>query len=389
MLIGIDASRAAYAQRTGTENYSLFLIRALLEQDEQNSYRLYFCQPPAQDLFALRPNVQIRVMPFARLWTHLRLSWEMVTAPPDVLFVPAHVLPLWHPRRSLVTVHDLGYLHYPEAHTPWARQYLQWSTAFNVRAATHVIADSEATKSDLIEHCQALAERIHVVYPGYAPIFVPVQDNARLNSLRERYAIHAPYFVHVGTLQPRKNLVRLLEAFAVVVQGGRDVHLVITGKKGWRYEPLFARVQQLRLEDRVHFTGYLPQEDLPALITGARAFVLPSLAFRATLPICARLSWLWSASRVFGVTILWLPPKRPSIANCWSAWQSALAPCANFRQTTPEPRRSGNPAAAARRRERPSRARGLSRFFPACGELSRAAQSTSLRKTTFSPTMPR
>ena len=285
MLIGIDASRAAYAQRTGTENYSLFLIRALLEQDEQNSYRLYFSQPPAQDLFTLRPNAQMRVMPFPRLWTHLRLSWEMLTAPPDVLFVPAHVLPLWHPRRCLVTVHDLGYLHYPESHTPWARRYLQWSTSFNVRAATHVIADSEATQRDLIEHCQAQAERINVIYPGYDPSFRPVRDETRLNSLFERYAIRAPYFVHVGTLQPRKNLVRLLESFADVVQGDQNVHLVIVGKKGWLYEPLFARVQQLRLEERVHFTGYLPQEDLPALITSARAFVLPSLCEGFGFPV--------------------------------------------------------------------------------------------------------
>jgi glycosyltransferase involved in cell wall biosynthesis len=277
MLIGIDASRTVAAERTGTENYSLFLIRALLEQDEQNSYRLYFSQPPAPDLFTLRPNVQMRVMPFPRLWTHLRLSWEMLTAPPDVLFVPAHVLPLWRPRRSLVTVHDLGYFHYPEAHTPWARRYLQWSTSFNVRAAKHIIADSEATQRDLIQHCQAQPEQIRVIYPGYDPSFKPVRDEARLKALCQRYAIRTPYLMHVGTLQPRKNLVRLLEALAVLVQGGQDVHLVFTGKKGWLYEPLFAQVRQLRLEERAHFTDYLPQEDLPVLLTGAQAFVLPSL----------------------------------------------------------------------------------------------------------------
>jgi glycosyltransferase involved in cell wall biosynthesis len=277
MLFGIDASRAAYAQRTGTENYSLFLIRALLEQDQQNSYRLYFSQPPGEGLFAPRPSLQMRVIPFPRLWTHLRLSWEMLTAPPDVLFVPAHVLSLWHPRRCLVTVHDLGYLHYPEAHTTWAQRYLQWSTAFNVRVAAQVIADSEATKRDLIQYCQAQPERIHVIYPGYDPTLRPAHDKARLDSVCGRYGIHTPYFVHVGTLQPRKNLVRLLEAFVAVVQEGQDVHLVLAGKKGWLYEPLFARVRDLRLEDRVHFTDYLPQDDLPVLLTGARAFVLPSL----------------------------------------------------------------------------------------------------------------
>jgi len=277
MLIGIDASRAAYPQRTGTENYSLFLIRSLLELDRENPYRLYFSIPPAPDLFPVATNVQIRAMPFPRLWTHIRLSWEMATRPPDVLFVPAHVLPLVHPRRSVVTVHDLGYLHYPQAHTPWARWYLQWSTSHNARTAAHIIADSQATKRDLIQHCQVASAKISVVYPGYDPSFAAPHEGGRLAAVQERYPIPGTYIIYVGTLHPRKNLAGLLDAFAAVVKQGHDLHLVIAGKKGWLYEPLFAQVHQLALEERVHFTGYVPQKDLPALISGARVFVLPSL----------------------------------------------------------------------------------------------------------------
>ncbi len=277
MLIGIDASRAAYAQRTGTENYSLFLIRALLELDQENHYRLYFSYPPAANLFPAETNVQLRTIPFPRLWTHIRLSWEMISRSPDVLFVPAHVLPLLHPRRSVVTVHDLGYLHYPQAHTRWARWYLQWSTSYNVRAAAHIIADSEVTQRDLIERCQARADKVTVVYPGYDPHFAPVRDAARLAAVQKRYGIPGAYILYVGTLQPRKNLGRLLDAYATLISQGRDVHLVIAGKKGWLHEPLFAQVRQLGLEGWVHFTGYVPQEDLPALISAARVFVLPSL----------------------------------------------------------------------------------------------------------------
>jgi glycosyltransferase involved in cell wall biosynthesis len=285
MLIGIDASRAAYPQRTGTENYSLFLIRALLKLDRENPYRLYFNQPPAPDLFAAAPNVEIRTMPFLRLWTHMRLSWEMATHAPDVLFIPAHVLPVVHPRRSVVTVHDLGYLYYPQAHTRWARWYLQWSTVHNARTAAHVIADSEVTKRDLIEHCRAASDKVTVVYPGYDPTFAPVRDHARLAAVRERYQIPGTYVIYVGTLQPRKNLTRLLDAVAVLVKQGRSVHLVIAGKRGWLYKPLFAHVHQLGLEECVHFIGYVPQEDLPALISAARAFVLPSLYEGFGLPI--------------------------------------------------------------------------------------------------------
>lgn len=277
MLIGIDASRTVAAERTGTENYSLFLIRALLQLDRENRYHLYFNRPPAADFFPTVEQVEMRMMPFPRLWTHLRLSWEMATRPPDVLFVPAHVLPLVHPRRSVVTVHDLGYLYYPQAHTRWARTYLKWSTTYNARSAAQVIADSQATQRDLIQHCGAPPEKVTVIYPGRDPTFAPVHDVVRLAAVRERYGIVAPYVIYVGTLQPRKNLTGLLDAFANLVGQGRDLHLAIVGKKGWLYEPLFARVRELGLEQRVHFPGYVPQPDLPALLSGAQLFALPSL----------------------------------------------------------------------------------------------------------------
>jgi glycosyltransferase involved in cell wall biosynthesis len=277
MLVGIDASRAVATERTGTENYSLFLIRALLQLDRENGYRLYFNQPPAPDLLAPAESATMRVIPFPRLWTHVRLSWEMATHPPDVLFVPAHVLPLVHPRRCVVTVHDLGYLYYPQAHTRWARMYLRWSTAYNARSASHIIADSEATRRDLIQRCGAAPDKVTVIYPGWDSTFSPVHDVARLAAVGERYGIGTPYVIYVGTLQPRKNLMRLLDAFSNLVAEERDLQLVIVGKKGWLYEPLFARVRELGLEQRVLFTGYAPQADLPALLSGARAFVLPSL----------------------------------------------------------------------------------------------------------------
>src|SRR5438045_1153741 len=147
MHIGIDASRATVARRTGTEHYARRLIQALLAIGGSRRFTLYFRDPPPAGLF---PDAQQRVIPFPRLWTHLRLSWELMARPrPDVLFVPAHVLPLAHPLPSVVTVHDLGYRHFPGAHPARQRLYLDWSTRFSARAATHVLADSAATKRDL------------------------------------------------------------------------------------------------------------------------------------------------------------------------------------------------------------------------------------------------
>jgi len=285
MLIGIDASRAVAPERTGTENYSLFLTRALLQQDPHNEYRLYFNAPPPPGLFPSGARVELRPIPFPRLWTHLRLSWEIASRPPDVLFVPGHVLPLVHPRHSLATIHDLGYLYYPRAHRRWSRWYLRWSTCYNARSAAAVMVDSSATQQDLVKHCRTSPDKVHIVYPGCDPDFAPVRDQARIVEVCGRHGIPVPYIIYVGTLQPRKNLGALLDAFSTLVSRGAAIHLVIAGRKGWMYEPLFAQVLRLGLEDGVHFTGYVPQADLPALISGAQAFVLPSLYEGFGLPV--------------------------------------------------------------------------------------------------------
>jgi len=289
MLIGIDASRAVLAQRTGTENYSYQLIRRLLTLDTTHRYRLYFNAPPEAGLFPAVPHAEQRIVPFPRLWTHARLSWEMWRDPPDVLFVPAHVLPLIHPRHSVVTVHDLGYLYYPEAHTPLSRLYLDVSTRYNARAASYVIADSEATRQDLIRHYGAEAGKITVVYPGCSEEFRPICDAEALHKTRERYRLPDSYILHVGTLHPRKNLVRLVEAYALLRQSALAKStlpdLVIAGKKGWLYNHIFQRVEELDITTHVHFPGYVSQEDLPALLSGAQLLVMPSLYEGFGLPV--------------------------------------------------------------------------------------------------------
>ena len=297
MLIGIDASRATVARRTGTETYSLHLIRALLAQGTSHRFRLYFNRTPEPGLFP--GGADRRVMPFPRLWTHLRLSREMQLAPPDVLFVPSHVLPVVHPRRCVVTVHDLGYHYYPEAHTLFQNAYLRWSTRYNARTATRVLADSDATRRDLQRYYGIPEERIVVVYPGRDETFAEVEDPQALDVVRARYGLSAPYFLYVGTLQPRKNLQRLVDAFARLasaspakpgpadgqVGGTSEPQLVLAGKKGWLYEEIFDLVRKLGLGDRVMFTGYVPDSDLPGLLSGALAFVFPSLYEGFGLPV--------------------------------------------------------------------------------------------------------
>lgn len=284
MLVGVDASRAIADRPTGTETYSRRLIQALLRVESRHRFRLYFRTTPPADAFH---EAEHRVIPLPRLWTHIRLAWEMARQPPDLLFVPAHVVPPIHPRRTLVTIHDLGYLTFPRAH-PWRqRLYLDLSTRWNAHAATHVLADSQATKADLTAHYGVEPEKITVAYPGAEDSLHPVNDPAVIAAARGRYSIKADYLLYLGTLQPRKNLRRLVDAFAQLA-GHRASHppqLVLAGKRGWLCEDLFEQIERHGLERHVHLPGYIAEEDKAALLSGAIAFVFPSLHEGFGLPV--------------------------------------------------------------------------------------------------------
>jgi glycosyltransferase involved in cell wall biosynthesis len=274
MLVGIDASRAARAERTGTEAYSFHLIRAMLQSAPQHRFWLYSDRALPRELDA--PNAGPRVMPFPRLWTHVRLSAEMAVRPPDVLFIPAHVVPLIHPR-TVVTLHDLGYRYFPLAHPRPTRLYLDLSTRWSVRAAAHVIADSQATMDDLVRHYAAPPETITVAYPGRDESLQRVDDPSITQAARQRHGITGEYLLYLGTLQPRKNLVRLVLAFSRLQPPTSNLQLVLAGAKGWLYDEIFAEVRRLGLQDRVLFPGRIAEEDKAALISGSTAFVFPSL----------------------------------------------------------------------------------------------------------------
>ena len=274
MRIGIDASRATVARRTGTESYSLNLIRGLLDCGSAHDFILYFRDAPRPGLFSGGTH---RVIPFPRLWTHVRLSLELLAAPrPDALFVPAHVLPLVHPLPAVVTVHDLGYRYFPETHPLSQRLYLDWATRFSARSAARVIADSLATKNDLVRFYPVPPAKIVVVYPGRDESLRRVDPAA----VRAKYDLPGGYLLHLGTLQPRKNLMRLIEAFDVVAaqspaHRASNLQLLLVGKPGWLSAPIRASARQR--SERIRLLDYVPDEDLAGLYSGAAAFVFPSL----------------------------------------------------------------------------------------------------------------
>lgn len=273
-VVGIDASRAVSDAPTGTEYYARALIDALLRLESPYRFRLYTRSNPAKNSFPQTNNYDIRSIPSPRLWTHLRLSYEMLTSPPDVLFVPSHVLPFLHPHNSLVTVHDLGYKYFPEAHPPLARAYLDLSTRWNVNVAKMVFADSNATRADILRFYGATLGKIRVVYPAFNTNVFKHVPGGEVNRVRAKYALVSPYVISVGTVQPRKNYARLVEAVASLPQ---DYLLVIVGKQGWGFDALLTRIQESHMATRVKMLDYVSIADLPALYAGARLAVFPSL----------------------------------------------------------------------------------------------------------------
>ena len=230
---------------------------------------LYFRDAPPPGLFPPSERATTRVIPFPRLWTHLRFAAALWRDRPDLTWVPAHTLPALFPGRAAVTVHDLGYRYFPQAHPPRQRLYLDLTTRYSAARASVVLADSRATADDLMRFYGTPAAKIRVVYPGVdAP---PVGDVA---AARQKYGLPERYFLFLGTLQPRKNIARLVQAY----QRWRAAHpddpaaLVLAGGQGWLYDPAWTAGA-----DGVILPGYVDDADKGALYAGALALVMPSL----------------------------------------------------------------------------------------------------------------
>lgn len=279
MIIGFDGSRAFLKERSGTENYSYQLLKTLVKIDKKNYYFVYVRSLPPTP-YPLPSNFRFKMIHLPRLWTQLGLASRTFSDSLDVLFVPAHTLPVIRKPglKTVVTVHDLGSEYLPKMHQVKQRMYLSFMQRIQLKHATKIIAVSNATKEDLIKRVGLDPKKIEVIYEGFdKKLFRPVGGDTVVNSLK-------PYYLFVGTVQPRKNLGRLIKAFAAFhLRGG--LKLVIAGSKGWMSDEIYKLPKKLRIEDRVKFLGYVPDKDLPALYSGAIALLFPSLFEGFGLPI--------------------------------------------------------------------------------------------------------
>ncbi|MBI4035759.1 glycosyltransferase family 4 protein [Candidatus Daviesbacteria bacterium] len=292
MVIGIDGSRAFASWRTGTENYSYQLLRALSKIDQKNKYIIYL-RPQSRRRGDLQGSswskkFQFKEIPFQRLWTQAGLSLQTFRDNLDLLFVPAHTLPviIKPGLKTVVTVHDLGSQYLPSMHQLKQRLYLGFMQRYQLQKATKIITVSKATKIDLIDREGIDPAKIQTVYEGYdKSLFKPVRSDTLVYSLRQYGLEPGGYFLFVGTVQPRKNLERVISAFSKLISPTFSKKLVIIGSKGWLSDDIYQLPKKLGVEDRVKFLGYVPDEKLPVFYSGAAALIFPSLFEGFGLPI--------------------------------------------------------------------------------------------------------
>lgn len=287
----------AIQQHAGIGRYADELVRALVALNTGDDWRLFYVDPQAHPLTppldALPRTVRrmsnkpwrLRVLLATYLrWSQDRTVGDRTIGTTEIFHATDHLLPRLSHTRSVFTLHDLTALTFPAAHTQLNRRFLQLMLPHFLRDADRIIADSVATQRDALHLYGLPPDRVRVVHLGVDPRFQPAMRAAQ-DQVRERFQVPDRFILSVGTLEPRKNLITLLEAYHALRGAGSEVSLVIAGGRGWHSEPFFERLRVLGLENTVHLLGRVPDESLPALYTLAEVFAFPSLYEGFGLPV--------------------------------------------------------------------------------------------------------
>lgn len=277
MKIGLDGNEANVKNRVGSGVYAYELLKQF-SRDKNHNFTVYLKERPHADLPPETSNFKYLVFGPKKLWTRIALSAKLAFGPKlDVFFSMGHYGPFFSKVPYVVAIFDLSYLHFPELfRKDDLYQLTNWSKR-SILKSKHIFAISQSTKLDIVKNYQVDPSKITVTYMGYDPSF-KAQPEAKIESAKTKYKITGEYIIFVGTLQPRKNIERLIEAYSSIIHNSKFIiQLVIVGRKGWLYDSIFEKVKSLGLESKVIFTDFVPNSDLSALISGAKVYVLPSL----------------------------------------------------------------------------------------------------------------
>ncbi len=274
MRIGIDA-RLVYYQQAGIGQYIQQLVEGLTRLS--TSHQLLVFRSRKSKPLQLRGRArQIRLWtPSHHPYESLALATELAPRRLDLLHSPDFIPPFHGGFKSVITIHDLNFLHYPDFLTPESQRYYgQIDRA--VERADHIIADSHATKKDIVDLLKVAPEQITVIHLAANPVYRLITDQQEVRQAVWRYGLPADFVIFVGTLEPRKNVPTLLQALRQLIDWGQDVHLAIVGRRGWLYEEIFNTITELKLANHVHLLENVSNEDLARLYNAARCLALPS-----------------------------------------------------------------------------------------------------------------
>lgn len=287
MHIGVDARILTKEKKVGLGNYCLNLLKYLARIDFDNKYTLCV-DKPIEESFIENERFNVKVLNLGWLgrwhpWLWQLTSWpmELLFHPPDILFSPIGAFCWYRPCKFVVMIHDVSFQISKDFFTTKIRAIWKISpnsASHSARHADMIIVPSQSTKTDVVRFYGVNPEKITVIYEGYDEEVYKPQDNpAPIEEVKREYNIPGKYILYVGTLEPRKNIPRLVEAFHSLKKEGVEHKLVVAGKLGWLYKDIFTTVTRLNLENEVIFTGYIPQKELPILMGGAEVFAYPSL----------------------------------------------------------------------------------------------------------------
>lgn len=304
MHVGINAQLLSFSQNFrngGVSRYIRYLLKELAKRPGNHEYTVFVNgEEVIECLCARHPQITYVAAPWPESRPAARVIWEQFTLPSllrqhhiDVLHSPVNVLPEWVPRScaTVVTLHDLAFLRFPEVLTSAKRLYHRTFTVRSLQRATMIIAVSNSTKQDIHELVGTPVEHIHTVYPCIDERFSNVMEKDKVQAFRQQKGLADGFLLYLGTLEPRKNLTTLIDAYAQLRHSyGVRKKLVLAGSKGWLYETIFEKVRQHGLESEVLFPGYVTDNEQLLWYHAASTFVYPSLYEGFGFPVAEALA---------------------------------------------------------------------------------------------------
>lgn len=286
MDIGIDGYEANIGNRVGIGQYAFHLLSTIQHLDQTNSYQIFLPQPPLPDMPPETKTWRYVVGKPGKLWTITRLPKLLQRQNLDLFFSPTHYTPWFSRLPCVLSIMDLSYLHFPQMFRLKDALQLKYMGGYSIKRAKKILTISEFTKQEIIKYYRRSATDVVVTYPG---IMLANGSSALprsfFNLAKKKYS----YILFVGTLQPRKNIVRLIEAFEKLAD--ENLYLVIAGKRGWLYSPILSRIENSPKKDLIVVLDYLKKGELIALYKKATCFTLPSLYEGFGLPVVEALNF--------------------------------------------------------------------------------------------------